>query len=76
MIVPAPSWHNVRDRDSAFLPVGEFNRIALLHFSLAHYGDVEPGAFALKETVHHVTAVKSNTKFVARHSRLRHHELG
>jgi hypothetical protein len=51
------------------------NSIASL-FSLAKHGEVETAAFALKETSHHVAAIKSIPKFEVRHSRLIHHELG
>ena len=68
--------HNVRNRDSAFYPVDEFNCIAILYFSLANHGEIKPGALALKETLHHVATIKSNPEFETWHSRLSHHELG
>src|SRR5207244_12234897 len=67
---------DVSDCNAIFLPLGEFNGIVLLNVTLTNHGEVEPTAFALKKTFHHVATAKSNPEFEAGNSCLRDYDLG
>ena len=68
--------HNLCDRNAAFLSFGPFYFVAFFYFPLAQDREIEPGAFALEKPFQDVATIKSDPKFVARHPRLRDHELG